>query len=160
MKRKVFEGLAIITLLAIVIPFSACSRGIHIPSYLSVDVTQQPVGGYNVNKLSCVYTVSFTYPNGSLVNGEWRLNGVNEADPPDDVILTVVWYNDKGSKYNQEEIRFGVDEGDKNSGTFSTTWQTPSAGQVFDKTFWVRFSWEDGDGKHEFESARAVCNVR
>lgn len=130
-----------------------------IPSNLSVKVSQEPVGGNNINSLTCTYTVTYTH-SGTFVDGKWTYNGRDSESPPDPVTLKVVWVNDKGGRYNEEELVFGILEGNKKSGTYTTKWQTPSPGQVFDKTFWVRFSWEDADGKHEQDSNKAVCNVR
>jgi hypothetical protein len=156
--KKILAGILVGIMLLLTPIFSSCSTS-SIPSHLNVSVSQEPVGGYNISSLTCVYKVTYTH-SGTLTDANtWKFEG-KDGPPPDPVSLKVVWINDKGGKYNEQELVFSTESKDKKSGTYTTTWKTPQAGQVFDKPFWVRFSWSDADGNHEQDSVKAICNVR
>jgi hypothetical protein len=162
---KTILGIIIIVcmIISLIITASACSFS-PIPSHLAVQVIDEPVGGANINSLACTYQATYTYT-GYKQGNYWYVNEageqvMNTKSAPKPVTLTVEWIDDEGSKYNEEQLVFSTAEDSQKSGTYTTTWETPQAGQIFDKTFRVRFSWDDTDSNHEQESNKAVCVVR
>ncbi len=142
MKRPWHLMLALL-LVATLCVLPACSESV--PSYLSVSVTEHPVGGLNVRTVSCTYDVKYT--------GSPQESGKN---PSQSIMLNVRWTNDKGGTYNEREFEFGYHSSE--GGSFTTTFSAPE-GLVLDKTFWAVFSWEDSNGKHEVTSNKAAATV-
>jgi hypothetical protein len=162
---KTLLGISIIVylIISLIITASACETA-PIPSYLTVQVIDEPAGGTNISSLACTYQVTYTYT--GYQNGKsWYVNEageqmMNAKTAPEPVTLTVEWIDDEGNKYNEEQLVFSTAEDAKQSGTYTTTWENPPSGRVFDKTYRVRFSWNDNDVNYERESNKAVCTVR
>lgn len=142
---KILCRVVVMLVLASVL-LSACSGGTPGNAILGVQIAQHPAGGTNVNRMSATYTVNY--------------GPVSQTGAADPVDLRIVWVNDKGSRYNEETRTFKIDQGYPSGGTFTTSFSTPQAGAVFDKTFWVVFEWKDSNGTHQLESNKAACTVR
>jgi hypothetical protein len=131
-----------------------------IPTYLDVIVVSQPVGGDNINNLICIYEVTYRYSGEQASDGRWYTSDGKEAYPPQEIKLNLAWINDKGGEHNSQTLIFSTSPIDNKSGVYTTTLQPQVAGQFFDKTFWVDFSWRDSNGLHNLVSSKAVCQVR
>ncbi len=158
-KLLLILGAIIVLLLPLsVLTGCMCSPASMVPYRLEVSIAQQPVGGQNVNTLTCKYSVAYKVYGTKNASGKWIADvSKREADAPLPVTLKATWINDKGGTYNPTEKTFSVDS---TGGTYTTTWSVPQAGLFFDKTFWVRFEWNDISGGHKVESAMAVCTVK
>ncbi|GEM_PF-5580482 len=143
--NKILGSVVAMSVLASVLLF-ACSGGTPGNAVLGVQVAQHPAGGTNVSRMSATYTVNYG-----------PMSPTGAADPID---LRIFWVNDKGSRYNEETRTFKIAQGYPSGGTFTTSFSTPQAGAVFDKTFWVVFEWKDSNGAHQLESNKAACTVR
>lgn len=159
MKRLVPVILVIIMLFASVSLLSSCTcEPIEtVPSYLSVSVVQQPSGGQNVSTLTAKYTFQYRFDGTNDSEKGWLGLDGKKAEEPKDIRLTILWINDKGSTYNQQDMYISSVTA---TGPYTTTVSTPEKGLFFDKTFWARFSWMDNNGRHELDSNKVACTVK
>jgi hypothetical protein len=106
---------------------------------MTVEITEQPVGGAYVSYLACGFRVNLE-----------DINTENIVEPS--VILTARWLTDKGI---HETSRYDFPTGTSNRKTEIIS----PEGMYFDKTFWVRLTWKDSEGEHTLESNKASCIV-
>lgn len=146
MKRVYVIVIALLMIVSIFLQ-SACDTE-YVPAYVDVSIVKQPVGGYNINSLSSSYNARLRYePNEETKNRAIKGN----------VTVTAVWINDKGAEYSEQKITLGETA---TGGTFTISAAPKTAGQYFDKTFWVRITWDDHNGSHTVTSSKAVCLVK
>lgn len=109
------------------------------PTVLNLAITQQPVGGFNVQAVTCTFTASET----------------GEAKP---VIITAEWFWENGLHMGatvKQTNTYVVDGGTQKA--FTTTYSAIS-GYYFLNYLWLRIKWTDATGAHMVETNKAYCN--
>jgi len=145
MKKIKFSVLALF--MAVIIFSAACSPS-YLPCFVDVKIVQEPSGGFNINSLTCKYSAA------------WRFEENENSRTKDekrDITVTAVWVNDKSSEYGKKTITLGDSA---QGGTFVMNYVPSTAGQYFDKTFWVKITWDDSAGEHTVTSSKAICVVK
>lgn len=142
MKKLIYSNKNFILLLTLMLAFaiSSCKKDDPDPTRLSVNITQQPMGGSDLN----VVSVSFE----GIISG--TVNPIN---------ATVEWWWENG--FHMDQKMLSSSEVTFNSGSVtskSSAWST-AAGYSLLNYFWVKITWTDDDGPHTLESSKAFCGV-
>ncbi len=149
MKRKLITGV-LFTIMGLSLLLTGCTNKALVT--VGIVINQQPVGGTNVNQVTCSYTVNLT---GQTVS-EDRVRDFDAGI----VDWKVYWKNDQGGTYRIENFSEKVNVNEVLSVTNTTSFAPSQAGMYLDKTFWVVFEIQDSSGKRTIESEKAVCTVR
>lgn len=106
---------------------------------LSIKITEQPVGGTNVNEMSCTFE-------GRLIDGSSPIE------------VTIEWWGQAGGSATQEIQKREGHTFTEESFEEVTTVLTAPTGYVWIGYFSVKILWEDEDGtKREIESDQVRC---
>ena len=114
----------------------SCDAGVE--ASLAVLITQQPVGGSNVNTVSCTFEGTISCPEKASTA----------------IAVSTHWESPHGT-YN-EEVHTWEWLGIPQTKTITSSKSAPS-GMHLDKPFWLVISWRDAGGTHRVVSDTAYC---
>ena len=134
--RKVIRGLVAAALL-----LGGLSCTYEGSALLSLDIDEQPLGGYGVDTVFCTFTATATDPHPD------NYGGLSQ-----DIKLSAVWHSSHGT-YNRSD--YTLERPDQV--ITRTVFKAAPQGAHLDKPFWVEFYWEDAAGDHSVSSDTAIC---
>jgi hypothetical protein len=138
-----FRILWLVSVLAVATLVTGSLCGADMPSRLEFNITGQPVGGVNVQMVTCTF------------EGWLEPKGGGQEGGVDPVTLTATWTTAAGAHGAQTYTY--VYERRKLTYTFI---KAAPSGLFLDKDFWVVFTWKDCNGPHTVTSSVAHCTVQ